>query len=91
MIEWLVNRIFSWDALRKAIFAEVHMYDAIDKALLDDRHTNLFWSDSDGLWYGWMIQEKHNLYMFDDTGHESVTDLLTDLMERDSEHDMAYL
>jgi len=30
MIEWLVQKLFWWDPLRKAIFDEVHLYDHID-------------------------------------------------------------
>ena len=55
MIDWLVNRIFRWDPLRKAIFDEVGLYQSVDKAMWEyekEGPTNLTWSEGD-TWYGW--------------------------------------
>ena len=33
MIDWLVNRIFKWDPLRKAVFDEVRLYQSVDRSM----------------------------------------------------------
>ena len=88
MIDWLINRIFSWDKLREALFAEVHFYDEIDKALKEPT-TNLTWEEG-GKWYGWTLQEMHNIYLFDDIGYETMTELWDNLWTRDMEHGLSY-
>jgi hypothetical protein len=88
MIEWLVDRIFSWNRLREAIFAEVHFYDHLDEAL-QEKATNLTWEEG-GLWYGWTLQEMHNIYLFDDIGYETMTELWDNLWTRDMEHGLSY-
>lgn len=88
MIKWLVNRIFSWDALRQAIVAEVYMYDEIDKAL-NEPTTNLTWEEG-GLWYGYTYNEMHNTYLFDDIGYETMTELWENLWTRDMEWGLMY-
>ena len=88
MIEWMVHKLFWWTPLRQAIFAEVHMYDAIDKALKEPTN-NLSWQE-DGLWYGYTYNEQHKTYLFDVVGEESLTDLWDNLWTRDMEWGMMY-
>ena len=66
MINWLVNRIFRWDSLRKAVFDEVNLYKSIDKAIWEQKNsspTNLTWSEGNR-WYGWTFNNKTNKYYF---------------------------
>ena len=88
MIDWLVNKIFWWTPLRQAIFAEVHFYDQIEAAMHEPT-TNLTWEEN-GLWYGYTWNEMHKIYLFDDTGHDSMTDLWDDLWRRDSDFNLMY-
>lgn len=88
MIEWLVHKLFWWTPLREAIFAEVHFYDEVKRAM-DEPTTNLTWEEN-GLWYGYTWNEMHKIYLFDDTGHESMTDLWDDLWRRDSDFNLMY-
>ena len=88
MIEWLVDRIFSWDKLREALFAEVHFYDEI-KRRMNEPTTNLSWNEG-GLWYGYTYNEMHKTYLFDDIGHESLADLWDNLWTRDMEWGLMY-
>jgi len=88
MIDWLVNVLFKSDRLRQAIFAEVHMYDEIERALKEPT-TNLSWEEG-GLWYGYTYNEMHKTYLFDDIGHESLTDLWDSLWARDMEWGLMY-
>ena len=84
MIDRLVNLIFRWDRLRDALFIEVHFYDEIDRAMKEPT-TNLTWEEG-GLWYGYTLSEEHNVYLFDDIGHETMTDLWESLWARDMEY-----
>ena len=88
MIDNIVNLLFRWDRLRDAIFAEVHFWDEIDKAR-DEPTTNLTWEEN-GKWYGWTLQEMHKIYLFDDVGHDSMTDLWESLWARDMEYGLSY-
>ena len=88
MIDRVVNWLFKWDRLRDALFAEVHFYDQIEAAM-DEPTTNLTWEEG-GLWYGYTWNEMHNIYLFDDTGHDSMTDLWDDLWRRDSDYNLMY-
>ena len=88
MIDWLVNFLFRWDKLREALFAEVHFYDQIDAAL-NEPTNNLSWEEG-GLWYGYTYNEMHKTYLFDDIGHESLTDLWDNLWTRDMEWGLMY-
>lgn len=80
LVDWFINVIFRWGRLREAIFDEVHMYDSIDEAI-NEPTNNLSWQDSDGLWYGWYMDQKNNKYVFEDTGYESLIELWADRME----------
>jgi hypothetical protein len=60
------------------------MYDALDAAM-DEPITNLTWEEG-GLWYGYTLNEMHNMYLFDDTGYETATELWDNLWARDMEH-----
>ena len=88
MIDRIVNWLFRWDRLRDALFAEVHFYDEIKRAIKEPT-TNLTWEEN-GLWYGYTWNEMHKIYLFDDTGHESMTDLWEDLWRRDSDYNLMY-
>jgi hypothetical protein len=77
---WLINRIFRWDRLRRAIFDEVRLYQSIDKAMWEhDRlyPTNLTWSEGNR-WYGWAYNSNARRYYFDDIGNESLMGLWED-------------
>lgn len=65
MINKLVNRLFWWTPLRKAIFAEVHMYDMIEERLKDTTPGSTFWNDGDG-WRSWTYSAERNKYYFND-------------------------
>jgi hypothetical protein len=73
MIDWLVNKLFWWAPLRNAIFAEVHMYDELDR-VINEPTDNLSWEEN-GLWYGYTYDSNAGRYYFDDIGHESLIDL----------------
>jgi hypothetical protein len=88
MIDWLVHKLFWWASLREAIFAEVHLYDEI-KAAIDEPTNNLTWEEG-GLWYGYLLNEMHNIYLFDDVGHETMTELWDSLWVRDMEYGLMY-
>jgi hypothetical protein len=80
MIEWLVNRIFRWDPLRKAIFEEVHLYDHLDKIINDPKGMEIAsasWMEGDK-WYGWTYNSNAKRYYFDDIGSESLMGLWED-------------
>lgn len=85
MINWLVNRIFRWDSLRKAIFDEVMLYQSITRSMCEyDREnpTNLTWSEGD-TWYGWTYNRQLNRYYFDDIGNKSLMGLWEDQWAKD--------
>ena len=88
MIDRVVNWLFKWDRLRDALFAEVHFYDQIEAAM-NEPTTNLTWEEN-GKWYGYTLNEMHKIYLFDDTGHESMTDLWDNLWTRDMEMGLGY-
>jgi hypothetical protein len=88
MIDWLVQKLFWWTPLRQAIFAEVHMYDALIDAMNEPR-TNSSWNEG-GLWYGYTYNKMHSMYLFDNTGHEDMSDLWDYLWNRDMELEMTY-
>lgn len=88
MIDRLVDILFRWEKLRDALFAEVHFYDAIDDAM-NEPTTNLSWNEG-GLWYGYTYNEMHKTYLFDDIGHEELSDLWDSLWTRDMEWGLMY-
>lgn len=88
MIDRLVDMLFRWEKLRDALFAEVHFYDAIDDAM-NEPTTNLSWNEG-GLWYGYTYNEMHKTYLFDDIGHEELSDLWDSLWTRDMEWGLMY-
>ena len=88
MIEWLVHKLFWWAPLRQAIFEEVHFYDQIEAAM-NEPTTNCSWKEGE-LWYGYTLNEMHNLYLFDDIGYETMTELWDNLWTRDMEHSLSY-
>lgn len=88
MIDWLINLLFKSDKIREALFAEVHFYDQVEAAR-NEPIANLTWQDG-GKWYGYTLNEMHNTYLFDDIGHESMTELWEDLWARDLGWDLMY-
>ena len=85
MINWLVNRIFRWDPLRKAVFDEVRLYQSVDRSLWEhekESPTNLTWSEGDR-WYGWTYNSNAKRYYFDDIGNESLMGLWEDQWARE--------
>jgi hypothetical protein len=87
MIDWLVNKIFRWDTLRKAIFDEVHMYDHLDSIIRDPdamKTSSLSWMEGD-TWYGWTYNESKNRYYFDDIGNKSLIGLWEDKWLREAD------
>ena len=85
MIDWLVNRIFRWDPLRKAVFDEVRLYQSVDRSLWEHEKevpTNLTWSEGDR-WYGWTYNSNAKRYYFDDIGNESLMGLWEDQWARE--------
>jgi hypothetical protein len=85
MIEWLVNRIFRWDPLRKAVFEEVHLYDHLDKIINDPEGMKIAsatWMEGNR-WYGWTYDSNAKRYYFDDIGNESLMGLWEDQWERE--------
>jgi len=77
MIDWLVNKLFWWTPLRKAIFDEVRLYQSIDRSMWEYENsspTNLTWSEGDR-WYGWTYSPEKKRYYFDNIGNESLTGL----------------
>ena len=87
MIEWLVNRIFRWDPLRKAVFDEVRLYQSVDRSMWEYEKqgpTNLTWAEGDR-WYGWTYNPQLKRYFFDDIGNESLMSLWEGQWERENE------
>lgn len=71
MIDKVVNMIFSLDSLRKAVTAEVHMYDSITRIMSDPesmKTASAFWDEGDG-WRGWTIKEDGRYYFHDIPEH----------------------
>lgn len=88
LVDWFVNKLFYWTPLRQAIFAEVHFYDQIEAALKEPT-TNLTWEEG-GKWYGYTLNEMHNIYLFDDIGYDTMTELWDNLWARDMEMGLGY-
>ena len=87
MIEWLVQKLFWWDALRKAIFDEVHLYDHIDTLMENGTDiASSSWMEGD-TWYGWTYNEDKKRYYFDDIGNKSLVGLWEDQWLREAEND----
>ena len=89
LVDWLVNRIFRWDGLRKAVFDEVRLYQSVDRSMWEyekEGPTNLTWSEGDR-WYGWTYNESKKRYYFDDIGNESLMGLWEDQWLREADED----
>lgn len=85
MIEWLVNRIFRWDPLRKAVFDEVRLYQSVTRSMWEyekEGPTNLTWAEGDR-WYGWTYDSNAKRYYFDDIGNESLMGIWEDQWQRE--------
>ena len=91
MIDWLVNRIFRWDTLRKAVFDEVMLYQSVDRSLWEyekEGPTNLTWSEGD-IWYGWTYNTNSKRYYFDDIGNKSLVGLWEDQWLKEADDNKA--
>ena len=87
MIDWLVNKIFRWEPLRKSIFEEVHMYDHLNSIMNDPegmKTGSLSWMEGD-MWYGWTYSPDKNRYYFDDIGNSSLIGLWEDQWLREAD------
>jgi hypothetical protein len=87
MIDWLVNKIFWWEPLRKAIFEEVHMYDHLSDVSTNSDLTDIAscsWMEGD-MWYGWTYSPEKNRYYFDDIGNKSLIGLWEDQWLREAD------
>lgn len=65
-MENLVNWLFKWNRLRRAIFAEVDFHNSIGRIMNDPeamKTAATFWDEGDG-WRGWNIE--NNKYYFSD-------------------------
>jgi len=71
MIDWLVNKLFWYTPLRKAIFDEVHLYDMIEERLKDDAIGSGYWNDGDG-WRSWTYSKERNKYYFNDIPEDNI-------------------
>jgi hypothetical protein len=78
MIEWLVNRIFSWNSLREAVTDEVHFYDQLKKAISDPRPGSLFWREVDG-WRSWTYEPELKKYYFNDIPEGTASSALNEV------------
>lgn len=70
--DWLVQKIFWWNPLREAVFAEVHMYDEVTERLKDTTPGSMFWHDGDG-WRSWTYSAPRNKYYFNDIPEEDLS------------------
>ena len=87
LVDWLVNRIFRYDGLRKAVFDEVRLYQSVDRSMWEyekEGPTNLTWSEGDR-WYGWTYNQSNKRYYFDDIGNESLMGLWEDQWLREAD------
>lgn len=78
--------------LREAIQAVVRENDELLRRLSEienEQPNNLSWNEG-GLWYGYIYNEMHKTYLFDDIGYESLTDLWDSLWTRDMEWGLMY-
>jgi len=83
MIDRLVNTLFRWGRLREALFAEVHLYDYLDKIMADPESMKTgasYWPDTDG-WRGWSQDEETNKYYFNDVPENNCMDAIKALEE----------
>lgn len=85
MINWIVDQLFKWDALRHAIFSEVDWYNSITRIMADPEEmktATAIWCDVDG-WRGWTIKEGGNHY-FHDIPEKALGDIMDILLEREA-------
>ena len=80
MINWLVNKLFWYTPLRKAIFDEVHLYDMIEERLKDTTPGSLFWNDGDG-WRCWTYSKERKKYYFNDIPEDHLGKAMTYTIE----------
>lgn len=71
MINWLVDRIFSWERLYRAVTAEVHMYDEVAERLKDTTPGSMFWHEGDG-WRSWTYSAGRKKYYFNDIPEDNL-------------------
>lgn len=84
MINWIVDQLFKWDALRTAIFAEVDFYNSITRTLDDPeamKTASAMWCEPDG-WRGWTIKDD-GTYYFHDLPEKGISDIFDIIYERE--------
>lgn len=82
LIEWLVDTIFRYDMLRRAIFDEVHLYDKIDEVLKDETPGSMFWNDGDG-WRSSRYSLEERKYYFNDIPEDNLINAMNYVFDRD--------
>ena len=75
----MIIRYFKFrSSLRKLIKENNELLALLAKSELDEiryEHFNLSWIDDyDGLWRGWIYNEKNNRYLFDDLGSKDLVE-----------------
>lgn len=76
MINWIIDQLFKWNALRTAIFAEVDWYNSISRTLEDPesmKTSSAMWCEYDG-WRGWHIKDD-GMYYFHDLPEKQFDDI----------------
>lgn len=82
MIERLVNLLFKWNSLRRAIFAEVDMYNSVSRTIKDPYWGSTamsMWDDVDG-WRGWTKTDTG--YYFVDYPEPSFGSIMDELQDK---------
>jgi len=68
MINIIVDILFRWEKLRKALLTEAHFYNIIEETLNDPEAMQtaaMYWNEGDG-WRYWEYDEDKKRYFFDD-------------------------
>lgn len=71
IMDWIVNKLFWYTPLRKAIFDEVHLYDMLEERLKDTTPGSAYWNDGDG-WRSWTYSKERKKYYFNDIPEDSI-------------------
>lgn len=84
VIDNLVNLIFSSKKLRRAIFAEVDLYNSVSRTINDPywgSTATVMWSEDDG-WRGWTKTDDG--YYFVDYPEPSLSSLMYELEDKEN-------
>jgi hypothetical protein len=85
LINWIIDQLFKWDALRTAIFAEVDWQNSLGLILNDPESMKIasaMWYEQDG-WRGWTIQD-NGTYYFHDVPEKNIEDLWQFIIDKES-------